>query len=227
MMTSSETSLTTIEDFRRRAKELLSSEGWSFYNDASGRRSTFRDSMAAFDRYVIRPRILRDITQRSLSTTVLGQPISMPICVAPTAAQQFAHPDAEAASAKGEAAMEAADAGVSGIIVSAHGGRHMDGVPAPIDVLAEVVSAVKGRGVEVYMDGGVRSGTDALKALGLGARAVLIGRPALWGLACDGPAGVTKVLSILRFELDTALGISGCTSIQDIPPSLIARKSYL
>ncbi|XP_041456463.1 hydroxyacid oxidase 1-like [Lytechinus variegatus] len=366
------TSLTTIEEFRRRAKELLTEEGWLFYNAAAGQRSTFQESVTAFDRYVIRPRILRDVTRRSLSTTVLGQPISMPICVAPSAAQRFAHPDAEAASAKGtadadtlyimssfassaiaevsqvapgglkwmqlylfrdrrfaenvvreaekkgfkaivltvdlplwpdfssnksstsryhydpnlrptnlaldipevneairsgdvnlrhffaeqykspktwdditwlksitslpivlkgiltgEAAQEAADAGVSGIIVSAHGGRYMDGIPAPLDVLPEVVSAVKGRGVEVYMDGGIRSGTDVLKALGLGARAVLIGRPALWGLACDGPAGVNKVLSILRNELDMALGISGCTNVQDIPPSLIARKSYL
>ncbi|XP_071496860.1 2-Hydroxyacid oxidase 1-like [Diadema antillarum] len=366
-------SLFTLEDFRLRAKEVLSPEAWAFYDDASGRRVTYRDSSAAFDRYVIRPRILCDVSKRSLSTSVLGQPISMPICVGPTSNHRFAHPDAEVATAKGvadantlftlssasnvsiaevgrssgrglrwmqvylvknrqhnvhivreaeragftalvvtidlpligdrtfskkhtggryyddptlrpvnlaidlpevnaairsgdtnlrqyasaqwerpmtwddiqwlksitklpvvlkgiltgEAAREAADAGVSGIIVSAHGGRHIDGIPAPIDVLSEVVSAVKGQGLEVYLDGGVRSGTDVLKALALGARAVFIGKPVLWGLACDGAAGVTTVLSIIRREFDVALGITGCTSPRDIPASLVTHKSRL
>nr|XP_054765589.1 2-Hydroxyacid oxidase 2-like [Lytechinus pictus] len=365
--------LMTVGDYRCRAQERMSSEGWSFYNDASGRRSTYNDSMEAFDRYVIRPRILRDVTHRTLSTTVLGQPISMPICVAPTSYHRYAHTSAEVETAKGaadadtlfvmscyanasisdvsraapgglkwmqlylfkdrrisehvvkeaekegfkaivltvdlpftgnrafsqkrpsgkyyqdptfrpvnlaidipeihkaiqsgdvcirrfleeqgespqtwddvrwlkyitklpivlkgiltgEAAREAADAGVSGIIVSAHGGRQIDGISSPIDALTEVVSAVKGRGVEVYMDGGVMSGADVLKALGLGARAVLIGKPVLWALACEGSSGVKNVLSILGAELDSALGISGCTSPNEIPSNLIGRKSLL
>nr|XP_054770791.1 2-Hydroxyacid oxidase 1-like [Lytechinus pictus] len=83
-----------------------------------------------------------------------------------------------------EAAIQAVNAGADGIIVSSHGGRQLDGVPAPIDALAEVVEAVRGRNVEVYMDGGIRNGTDVLKALARGAKAVFVGRPAIWGLAC-------------------------------------------
>ncbi|XP_071499799.1 2-Hydroxyacid oxidase 1-like [Diadema antillarum] len=375
MANGAEKSLLTLEDFRLRAKEVLSPEAWAYYDDATGRKVTYRASSAAFDRYVIRPRILRDVTKRSLSTTILGQPISMPICIAPSANHRYAHPEAEVATARGatdadtlytlsslanvsiaevgrssgsglkwmqlylmknqehtlhivreaekagfqalvltvdlpvisdysfpvtddsvtsryyndpllrpvnlaidlpevneairsgdtnlrlyldtqwhrpmswndikwlksvtslpivlkgiltgEAAREASDAAVAGVIVSAHGGRALDGVPAPIDVLSEVVSAVKGQGLEVYLDGGVRCGTDVLKALAMGARAVFIGRPAVWGLACDGAPGVSKVLSILRNEFDSSLGLSGCTGPHDIPEFLVTRKSSL
>eukprot|EP00057_Strongylocentrotus_purpuratus_P005487 XP_003731076.1 PREDICTED: hydroxyacid oxidase 1 [Strongylocentrotus purpuratus] len=108
-----------------------------------------------------------------------------------------------------DSAREAADAGVDGILVSAHGGRQSDGAPAPIDALAEVVYAVRGRGIEVYMNGGIRTGTDVFKALGRGARAVFVGRPILWGLACQGSKGVSNILEILRSELDNALANSG------------------
>src|SRR5439155_5470331 len=87
--------------------------------------------------------------------------------------------------------------GVDGIIVSNHGGRQLDGVSASIEALPEVVEAVNGR-CEVYLDGGVRRGTDILKALALGARAVLVGRPILWGLAASGVEGVSHVLELLR-----------------------------
>ncbi|XP_030841081.1 hydroxyacid oxidase 1-like [Strongylocentrotus purpuratus] len=110
-----------------------------------------------------------------------------------------------------ESASDAANAGVDGILVSAHGGRQLESSPAPIDALAEVVEAVHGRGVEIYMDGGVRTGTDVFKALGRGARAVFLGRPILWGLACQGPEGVTNVLQILRDQLDAILALAGKT----------------
>lgn len=125
-----------------------------------------------------------------------------------------------------EDAKEAADAGVDGILVSAHGGRQMDGSPAPIDALAEVVDAVRGRGVEVYMDGGVRTGTDIFKALGRGARAVFVGRPVLYGLACKGADGVRDVLHILRDQFDTVLAVSGCTSPSSIHPGAVVHESY-
>ncbi|KAK3698762.1 hypothetical protein QZH41_014527, partial [Actinostola sp. cb2023] len=114
--------------------------------------------------------------------------------------------------------------GVDAIIVSKHGrGRQLDGVLATIDALPEVISAVNGQ-IEVYMDGGVRLGTDVLKALALGARAVLIGRPVLWGLAYQGEDGVHKVLEILRKELKTAMMLSGCSSVSEIPASLVTRQ---
>jgi isopentenyl diphosphate isomerase/L-lactate dehydrogenase-like FMN-dependent dehydrogenase len=109
-----------------------------------------------------------------------------------------------------EDAVLAVEHGAAGILVSNHGGRQLDGVPATLDALEEVVDAVAGR-VEVLFDGGVRRGGDALKALALGARAVLVGRPAVWGLAADGEAGVRHVLSLLREEIALGLGLLGCT----------------
>ncbi len=110
--------------------------------------------------------------------------------------------------------------GVDGIIVSNHGGRQLDGVCAAIEALPEVVEAVNAR-CEVYMDGGVRRGTDILKALALGARAVLVGRPVLWGLAVGGSTGAHRVLEILRTELALAMALSGCPTLASIDRSLI------
>ncbi len=98
--------------------------------------------------------------------------------------------------------------GAAGVIVSNHGGRQLDGVPASADALPEVVERV-GEAADVLVDGGVRRGTDVLKALALGARAVLVGRPVLWGLAVAGETGVRRVLELLLAELDTALALAG------------------
>jgi 4-hydroxymandelate oxidase len=114
----------------------------------------------------------------------------------------------------------AIDHGAAGVIVSNHGGRQLDSVPAPITMLEAVVQAVAGRG-EVLMDGGVRRGTDVLKALALGAKAVLLGRPVLWGLTLDGADGVRAVLRHLRGELDLAMALAGCATIKDVERSLI------
>ncbi|KAM7296907.1 hydroxyacid oxidase 1-like [Ixodes scapularis] len=105
-----------------------------------------------------------------------------------------------------EDAEEAISRGASAIFVSNHGGRQLDGLPATIEVLPEVVSAVRGR-VEVYLDGGVRHGTDVIKALALGAKAAFVGRPTIWGLAYNGEAGVRQMLAILRREVDRDLAL--------------------
>ncbi|NXN98655.1 HAOX2 oxidase, partial [Rhinopomastus cyanomelas] len=110
--------------------------------------------------------------------------------------------------------------GVQGIIVSNHGGRQLDGVPATIDALAEVVEAAQGR-VEVYLDGGIRKGSDVLKALALGAKCVFIGRPALWGLAYKGEEGLQDVLRILQDEFRLSMALAGCASISEIGRHLI------
>jgi 4-hydroxymandelate oxidase len=115
-------------------------------------------------------------------------------------------------------------AGVDGVIVSNHGGRQLDGAPASIEVLPEVVDAVAGR-AEVLLDGGIRRGTDVLKALALGARAVCIGRPYLWALAANGEAGVRDVLRILRDELSLAMALSGRPTIPSVDRSLVSRQS--
>lgn len=117
-------------------------------------------------------------------------------------------------------AKKAVSLGLNGIIVSNHGGRRLDGVPASIDQLPQVVAAVGGK-AEVYLDSGVRRGTDVFKALALGARAVLIGRPYAWALAADGEAGVLKVLQLLREELESAMLACGCATVGDINKSLL------
>jgi isopentenyl diphosphate isomerase/L-lactate dehydrogenase-like FMN-dependent dehydrogenase len=119
-----------------------------------------------------------------------------------------------------EDASLALEHGVSGIIVSNHGGRQLDGTVTSIEALPEVVETVAGR-CEVYLDGGIRRGTDILKALALGARAVLVGRPILWGLAVDGASGVHQVLSILHTELERAMKLAGCPTIASINRSLV------
>ena len=119
-----------------------------------------------------------------------------------------------------EDARRAVDEGASAIVVSNHGGRQLDCVPASLQVLPEIVSAVNGQ-IDVLMDGGVRRGTDVIKAICLGARAVLIGRAYAYGLAAGGPAGVTRAIDILRAEIDRALKLLGCASINALDRSYV------
>ena len=119
-----------------------------------------------------------------------------------------------------EDALIALERGVDAIVVSNHGGRQLDGAIPSIEALPEIIEAVNGR-CEVYVDGGIRRGTDILKALALGARAVLVGRPAIWGLAVNGADGVHSVLEILRTELELAMALSGCPSLERITRSLV------
>ncbi len=118
-------------------------------------------------------------------------------------------------------AVRAIDAGAVAVWVSNHGGRQLDTAVASLDVLGEIASAVDGR-VPVIMDGGIRRGTDIIKALALGANAVAIGRPQLWGLAAGGEDGVRRVLEMLHEEFALAMALCGCASVADITPDLIA-----
>ncbi len=118
-------------------------------------------------------------------------------------------------------AREAVRCGAAGVIVSNHGGRQLDTAQPTIRVLPEIVEAV-GDEVDVLIDGGIRRGTDVIKALALGARAVQVGRPVLWGLAVDGEEGVRNVLELLRSELDLAMALCGCRSLAEIRRDLIA-----
>ena len=114
-------------------------------------------------------------------------------------------------------ARRAVDAGVTAISVSNHGGNNLDGTPAPIRALPAIVDAVGGR-VEIVLDGGIRRGSDVVKALALGARAVMLGRAYLWGLAAGGQAGVENVLDIMRGGIDSALLGLGHSSVHDLSP---------
>jgi isopentenyl diphosphate isomerase/L-lactate dehydrogenase-like FMN-dependent dehydrogenase len=342
-----------VADYERLASEVLDPGAHGYFAGGAGDERTLRENVAAFGRWRLRPRVLVDVAEVDTRTTVLGEPVAMPILVAPVAFQRLAHPDGEAGMARAAAgagtvmcvstlatarpgevaaaapdarlwfqlycfrdrgvtrallseaveagfravaltvdaprpgrrerdlrsgfqlpagvgvpslaeatgvqgpvsvadvlrlvdpalswadlealvsdsslpvlvkgvmtaedAVLAADRGAAGVIVSNHGGRQLDGVGATVDVLGEVAEAVGDR-VEVLMDGGVRRGTDVVTALALGARAVLVGRPALWGLAVAGTDGAMQVLGLLRDELELALALCGCPA-----PELVSR----
>jgi isopentenyl diphosphate isomerase/L-lactate dehydrogenase-like FMN-dependent dehydrogenase len=121
-----------------------------------------------------------------------------------------------------EDASLACDFGAAAVVVSNHGGRQLDGAIASLDALPEVVDAVGNR-AEVYLDGGVRRGSDVVMALALGARAVLVGRPALYGLAFGGAKGVEQVLEILRDETENALALLGCRSPGEVTRAHVAK----
>lgn len=123
---------------------------------------------------------------------------------------------------RGDDAARCLDAGAAGVIVSNHGGRQLDGAVATAEVLPEVVDAVAGRG-EVLVDGGVRSGRDVVRALALGARAVLVGRPVLWGLATGGAAGVRAVLEELREDTAHVMTLAGASSVSEVTADLVAQ----
>jgi L-lactate dehydrogenase (cytochrome) len=117
-------------------------------------------------------------------------------------------------------ARRAVDEGAAGVVVSNHGGRQLDGVSATLRALPEVVAAVHGR-ADVLVDGGIRRGGDIVKALCLGARAVLIGRAYAYGLAAGGEAGVTRAIDILRADVTRTLKLLGCASIADLDRSYV------
>ncbi len=355
--------LVSIFDYEAAAREKLSAMAYDYYRGGSADEITLRDNHEAYDRLRLRYRVLRDVSERDLSTEVLGHRIAMPVLIAPTAFHQLAHPDGEVATARAAAAAgtiltvstlsnraieEIAEAttapfwfqlyvyrdrqataalvgraeaagcsalvltvdaqvwatrerdvrnrfhlpaglplanlmpagldqirpaasdsglaqyvvslfdptlawtdlewlagitslpivikglvhpddarlavehGAAAVIVSNHGGRQLDTSVSTVAALPAVADAVGGR-IPVLVDGGVRRGTDVVKALALGARAVLVGRPILWGLAVDGERGVGSVLEIFRREIDVALGLCGCRSCDEVDPDLLAH----
>lgn len=123
---------------------------------------------------------------------------------------------------RGDDAIRCVEAGARGVIVSNHGGRHLDTVVTTANAIAEVAGAVGGK-AEVYADGGIRRGTDIVKAMALGARAVLVGRPPLWGLAVGGAEGVQSVMEHLQDEFVRAMRLCGVSRLSDLTPDLVAR----
>jgi 4-hydroxymandelate oxidase len=125
---------------------------------------------------------------------------------------------------RGDEARRCIDAGAAAVVVSTHGGRQLDGVVTVPEALPEVADALAGSGAEVYADGGVRTGRDVLRALGLGARAVLVGRPVLWGLAARGAEGVREVLATLADEVTEAFALAGVPSCDDVGADLVRLR---
>jgi len=353
-----------LSEFEPLAQAILPKPAFDHLSGGADDEGTLRENLAAFQRIQLVPRVMRDVTRCDPSTTVLGQPLTMPVVLGPVACHRLFHPEGEFAVARAAAqaglvlavstgssysleevaasspgprwfqlyayedrgvtrglveraeaagyqaicltvdspvsgrrerdlrngfirpkpflyktlvdvgftdlspdldeeqllafagkslavaltwdyldwlrsltrlpfllkgilnqqdALMAASRGIEGVVVSNHGGRQLDGTPASIDVLQGIAEAVDGRS-EVLVDSGVRRGTDVLKALALGARAVLIGRPYIWGLAVNGQAGVTQVLELLREEFRIAMGLTGCVNVSDVSKELIFRR---
>src|SRR5258705_186953 len=266
---------------RRARKQLPKSVYWSIVA-GSEQGATLKDNVAAFGELGFTPHAGGLPAKRDLATTLLGQPVSMPVILSPTGVQAV-HPDGEVAVARAAAnrgtavglssvgskpveevvaanpqtffrayaqwpatqpptwddvawlrqlwggpflvkgitrvddAKRAVDAGATAVSVSNHGGNDLDGTPATIRALPAVAAAVGGQ-AEVLLDGGVRRGGDVVKAVALGAKAVMIGRAYLWGLAANGQAGVENVLDILRAGIDSALLGLGKASTADVTP---------
>jgi L-lactate dehydrogenase (cytochrome) len=123
-----------------------------------------------------------------------------------------------------EDAERACSIGADALVVSNHGGRQLDGAPSTIEVLPSVVAATKAR-TEIWMDGGIRSGQDVVRALALGARGVMIGRAFLYGLGAGGEAGVSRALEIIQRELDLTMAFCGVTDVRDIDQRILWRPS--
>lgn len=350
-------SVTSLVDFEAPARERLHPAAWAYYAGGGWDGLTIRDNLEAWRRYRFRPRVLVDVSEVDLSTTLLGDPVSMPIGIAPAALHGLAHPDGELATVRaaagagvvtvvstvasrsveevarasgdglrwfqlyaqrdravsrdlvqraeasgyraivltvdlpvlgyrddvlrlgfdpgtraygnladraaisgglddlldmrsvgltwdtlaeirswsslplvlkgiltGEDARLAVERGAAAIWVSNHGGRQLDRSPAAIDVLDEVVEAVGGR-AEIYLDGGVRRGTDVVTALAMGAHAVFAARPLLYALACAGEPGVAKALAVLREETARAMALVGAPAIADLRRDHVAAGS--
>ncbi|CAL8069731.1 unnamed protein product [Orchesella dallaii] len=354
-------SLVCVDDFEKEGVNRLGRSAREFLTSGADDALTVKDNVDAYSRILIRPRMLRDVSKRDLSTTILGKKVKIPLGVSPTGLQRITHPDGECGSAKAaekvggimvlsifatssyeevaaaapnvrrwcqfymhkdrsitkgiidraekagfeamvftvdcqyvgnrrvsarnplqfprhlqfpnatpdaakeelsifrlhdimdhgvtweavswlksaskmplilkgiqtaDDAIRAVELGVDAIIVSNHGGRQIDTCPATIDILPSIVRAV-GERAEVYVDGGIRRGTDIFKALALGAKMVFVGRPIWYGLAVDGAKGATKVLEILRDELDMTMALAGVADIKSITSSSVCRKEDL
>ncbi len=214
-------------DFETVARERLPQSVYDYYAGGAGDEITIRENVAAWSRVRLLPRVLVDVGSIDLRTTVLGQALSMPIITAPCALNALAHPDGELAVGRAVAAEGTMQ------VLSTLSSYALEEVaassPAPRwfqlyvyrdrEITRALVQRVER--AEVFVDGGIRRGTDVLKALAMGARAVLIGRPYLWGLSVDGERGVRRVLALLREDLALSMALAGTRDVSDLSPGLI------
>src|SRR5438552_2004570 len=238
-----------IEDLRRLARRRLPKVVFDYVDGGAEGEITLRENRRAFDAVSFRPRHAVGSPEGDLRTTVLDTELALPVLLAPVGYSRLMHPVGEPGAAApagaalawedlrwlrdtwrgpvvvkgvltGDDARRAVDEGAAGVVVSNHGGRQLDGVPASLRVLPEVVTAVNGQ-AEVLMDGGIRRGSDVIKAIWLGARAVLVGRAYAYGLAAAGEAGVARALEILRADMERTLKLLGCASITRLDRSFV------
>jgi isopentenyl diphosphate isomerase/L-lactate dehydrogenase-like FMN-dependent dehydrogenase len=203
-------------ELEARARELLPQMGYDYYASGANDEITLRENRTAYERIMLLPRMLVDVSVRDMSTTVLGEPVSMPILIAPTALQGLAHPEGEIATRKPWRWLP----GPSGSSFTCLE-IQLDTTPATISILPEIVDSVAGAG-EVYVDGGDPAWDRRAQSDGLW-RAGGIGRApdTLWGLTVGGETGVTSVLEIPRQEFDLAMALSGCPRLTAITRDIV------
>jgi len=242
-----------VHEYQEKAQAVLSPMAYGYFAGGAGDEVTLRANRQAFDQWRLLPRVLRGAEEIRLETSVLSQPISMPLLLDPIGLQRLGHVEGEIASARAarsagtiftlstgaSATIEDVaastgkwwfqlyvnrDRGVTCDLVQRAEAAGAGALVVTVDMPAlgrrAVVDAVEGRG-EVLMDGGIRRGTDVVKALALGARAVLAGRPFLWGLAVGGEAGVAHVLELLGAEITLAMTLCGCAGVEEVSRSLL------
>ncbi|XP_070569655.1 uncharacterized protein [Ptychodera flava] len=287
--------LASVAEYENVFKGRVHEIAWLYYVSGSDEEITLEQNRNAFKRLRLRPRVLQDVSSIDVSASLLGQRVDIPICIAPTAWQGLAHPDAEVATAKAaekvgtcmilslhanksleevrektpkglkwlnlylfpnrtvtlDLVRRTENANYNGLVVTIdnpslgnlikfhhrkgisiysrrvndyHGNGHLEKY-LKIEALPEVVRAIGDR-VEVYIDGGIRNGIDVFKALALGAKAVFVGRPILYGLAHSGEDGAKQILEILKSELIRTMRFAGCRSLSDIVPSFVVHESH-
>ena len=222
-----------FSDFRKLAQKRLPSPIFHYIDGAADDEVTYARNTSAFDDVDLVPNVLRGVEDVDLSTTIFGKKLDLPFYLSPTALQRLFHYDGERAVGKAakkfntmfgvsalatvsvEDAKRAVDIGCTGIMVSNHGGRQLDGSRSPFDQLAEIVDAV-GDKLDVICEGGIHRGTHMLKALSLGAKACSGGRLYLYALAAGGQAGVERALEKYKAELVRDMKLMGCTKISDL-----------
>src|SRR3990172_7673074 len=232
------------------ARQKLSESAYGFIAGAAEDEVTLRENRAAFQRLRLRPRVLVDVSKIDPSTTVLGQRIAFPVLLAPVAVQRLAHPDGELASARAAAAAgtimalsTSASCSIEEVARAAEGPRWFQlYFNRDREVTRRLVERAEAHGYsalcltvdlpwlgrrEADIRNRLQFPPDVTMAnfAGEGARALLIGRPYIWGLAVDGEEGVKRVLSILRFELELAMALAGCPAVADIGLGLVVRRA--
>lgn len=214
-----------IDDLRTMARKRLPKVIFDYLDGGSDDEVTLRNNRAAFSEYSLNSRMLVNVSDVSTQTTVLGEQLdcSFDWQAAEEIRAAWDGPFIIKGLASATDAKRAADIGASAVVVSNHGGRQLDHAPSTLEVLPEVMEAV-GSQLEVFVDSGFRRGTDVIKALALGARAVLIGRPYLYGLAAGGRAGVIRALQLLETELIRDMKLMGLTNINDISPDCLRQR---
>lgn len=210
-----------IEDLRAVAERRIPRMFYDYVDSGSYTESTCRANEADLRQIRSRQRVGVDIGARNLTTVMAGRQVAMPVALAPTGLAGMMRGNGEILAAR--AAQRAVDAGADVIVVSNHGERQLDGAVSSVQALPAIVDAV-GERVEVWLDSGVRTGQDVLKAVALGARGTMIGRAFLYELAAAGEAGVHKSLEIIAAELDTTMALCGCTDIAAVGPEILATR---